>query len=108
VRSVQDHETLLAGTTVVIACLTGDDLARRLSETEALGAQHVVVDLGETEMLDASTLTAFKRVAERLRSRGGELSVVCVNAELAGLLRTTLLSRSFRVVSSIDAALRTS
>ena len=97
---------LAAGSTIVIACATdGVELADRLRASLDLGARRVVVDLGAAEMVDASTLTALKRLAERLRSRGGGLSVVCGNGHLAKLLEVTLLSRSFAVFPTLDAAL---
>lgn len=105
--SVEKRESLLlTGTTVVIACRE-IDIARQVATSAALGAHHVVVDLGAVEMVDSSTLTALKRVAGRLRSRGGRMSVVCEHPGLAGLLHLTLLSRSFQVFSSLDGALRT-
>ena len=95
-----------AGSTIVIACASdGVELADRLRASLDLGAHHVVVDLGTAEMVDASTLTTLKRLAERLRSRGGGLSVVCRNGRLADLLHVTLLSRSFAVFPTLDAAL---
>ena len=97
---------LAAGSTIVIACASdGGELADRLRASLDLGAHRVVVDLGAAEMVDASTLTALKRLAERLRSRGGRLSVVCRSGPLASLLDLTLLNRSFAVFPTIDAAL---
>lgn len=91
---------------VVIHYGAGQDLAHAVSNAETCGARHVVVDLAGAAMLDAATLATFKRVAARLRSREGELSVVCAHSGLATLLRLTALDRAFRVVGSVDAALR--
>jgi anti-anti-sigma factor len=94
---------------VVISCADASDAARRVAESEGLaqtlGPDHVVVDVGRTAMLDASTLALLKRFGGDLRSRGGELTVVCAHPGLADLLRLTQLSRSFHVVSTLDAAL---
>ncbi len=100
---------LAAGSTIVIACANdGVELADRLRSSLELGAHRVVVDLGPAEMVDASTLTTLKRLGERLRSRGGDLSVVCRSHGLANLLDLTLLNRSFAVFPTLDAALDTS
>jgi anti-anti-sigma factor len=71
-----------------------------------LGARHVVVDLGDGRRVDATTLSALKRLAGRLRSRGGGLAVVCSQPSLRSILDQTLLSRSFAVFGTLDAALR--
>ena len=94
------------GRTVVIACAGSElDLARTVAASFEVGIGHVVVDLGDAEMVDSSTLTALKRIAGRLRSRGGRLSVVAPHPGLASILRLTLLSRSFTVFGTLDAAL---
>ena len=95
----------LAGDTIVIA-YSGDDLAERVRMSLDLGVRHVVVDVGDGRRVDATTLSAFKRLAARLRSRGGGLSVVCSQPNLRSILDLTLLSRSFAVFGSVDAALR--
>jgi anti-anti-sigma regulatory factor len=106
VSAVHHRARSHAGDTIVIACSGDDDLAERVGMTLELGARHVVVDLGDGERVDATTLTALKRVAGRLRSRGGHLSVVCSQPSLTSILDRTLLSRSFAVFGSLDAALR--
>jgi anti-anti-sigma factor len=91
---------------VVVPYAAGHDLARAVGAADTCEARHVVVDLNGAAMLDAATLATLKRVAERLRSREGELTVVCAQPGLATLLRLTALDRAFRVVDSVDAALR--
>jgi anti-anti-sigma factor len=110
VNTTHDREpAVLAGTTVVIACGASDvDLTRQLAESLRLGARQVVVDLGDAEMLDSSTLDTLRRLAGKLRSNGGRLSVVCRHPGLAGVLDLTLLSQSFSVFRSLDSALRAS
>jgi anti-anti-sigma factor len=110
VNSVHDREPALLGPladdTVVISWLGPEsDLVRRIGHSVQQGARHVVVDFGDVEMLDSSTLTALKRVAGRLRTRGGRLSVVCSQPRLASLLHLTQLSRSFHVFETLDEAL---
>lgn len=108
--SVEDAErTALADSTVVIACAGPENQIRdQVRSSLELGARSVVVDLGDAEMVDSSTLTALKQLGGELRSKGGGLSVVSTNPGLSSLLHMTLLSRSFRVFRSLDEALGTS
>jgi anti-anti-sigma factor len=78
-------------------------VAARIDSALRRGATHVVVDFGAVSMIDAATLTTLHRHARRLRSRGERLSVVCEHRGLSGLLRMTLLDRSFEVFTSRDA-----
>jgi anti-anti-sigma regulatory factor len=105
VTAVHHRARSIAGDTIVIA-YSGDDLAERVRTSLDLGARHVIVDVGDGKRIDATTLSAFKRLAGRLRSRGGGLSVVCSQPSLRSILDQTLLSRSFAVFGTIDAALR--
>jgi anti-anti-sigma regulatory factor len=70
-----------------------------------MGARHVIVDLGEAEMVDSAVLWTLKRLAVGLRTRGSSLSVVCSHRGLASLLELTLLTRAFPVFGSLDEAL---
>jgi anti-anti-sigma factor len=98
---------MLGRTTVVIAWPRSDrDLLQQIATSVELGARHVVVDLGDAERVDSSTLSLLRRIAGRLRRAERRLSVVCPNPGLASLLHLTLLSHSFSVVGSLDAALR--
>ena len=94
------------GTTVVITCVPWDEVAGRVAAVS--GVEHVVVDLGDAEMVDSTTLTTLRRFGSKLRSHGGRLSVVCGHPALSRLLELTLLSHSFEVFGSLDAALQTS
>jgi anti-anti-sigma regulatory factor len=104
--AVHHRARSLVGDTIVIAGPGDDDLAERVRMSLDLGARHVVVDIGDGGRVDATTLSALKRVAGRLRSRGGGLSVVCSQPSLRCILDLTLLSRSFAVFGTLDAALR--
>jgi anti-sigma B factor antagonist len=97
----------LADDTVVIWLGPESDLVRRIGDSVQQGTRHVVVDVGDVEMLDSSTLSALKRVAGRLRTRGGRLSVICSQPRLASHLHLTQLSRSFHVFETLDEALHT-
>jgi anti-anti-sigma factor len=91
--------------TIVIVSAGYAELHDRLRTSVALGASNVVVDLGQTEMVDSATLASLKRLSEHLRGKGGRLAVVCLHPRLANLLDLTLLNRSFAVFRTLDAAL---
>jgi anti-sigma B factor antagonist len=82
------------------------DLADHLQAALEHGEMHVVVDLGDSEMVGSSTLATLLRAGTRLRGRGGRLAVVCSHPRLVKLLRLTLRSKSFSVFSSREDALR--
>ena len=104
--AVHHRARSLAGDTIVIASPGDDELADRVRMSLDLGARHVVVDLGDGRRVDATTLSSHKRLAGRLRASGGDLSVVCSQPNLRSILDLTLLSRSFAVFGTLDAALR--
>jgi anti-anti-sigma regulatory factor len=106
VTAVHHRARNVAGDTIVIASPGDDDLADRVRMSLDLGARHVVVDLGDGRRVDASTLSSLKRLAGRLGAKGGGLSVVCSQPNLRRILDVTLLSRSFGVFGTLDAALR--
>lgn len=70
------------------------------------GRDPIVIDLGAVEMVDSSTLRLLRRIAGRLPRADGRLSVICPHPGRADLLHLTLLSESFPVFGSRDAALR--
>ena len=105
-NAVHHRARSIDGDTIVIAYPGDSELADRVRASLDLRASHVVVDLGDGDRVDASTLSALKRLAGRLRSRGGRLSVVCSQPGLTSILDLTLLSRSFAVFGTLDAALR--
>jgi anti-anti-sigma factor len=81
-------------------------LDRQIVAALGLGADEIVVDLGDAEMMPASALAGLARVGKEVRARGGRLAVVCPRPTLERLLRLTLLDRVFAVYGSRDAALR--
>jgi anti-anti-sigma factor len=77
-----------------------DALEADLTEVSASLDTRVVVDLEGAEAVDSRTLTTLHRVARRMRSGGGRLTVVASDPRLSSILRLTMLDRSFDVVRS--------
>ena len=71
-----------------------------LTAVRAGGRTRVVVDLEGAEAVDSRTLTIIHRLARRMRSGGGRLTVVASDPRLSSILRLTMLDRSFDVVRS--------
>jgi anti-anti-sigma regulatory factor len=94
------------GATAVLPLVDENELRLRLADTVRRGARHVIVDLGDAEMVGSRTLADLRGAARALRPTGSRLSVVCGHRGLARLLRLTLLSRSFGVFRSLEAARR--
>lgn len=92
---------------VVISCEGSErTLASRIRFARRLGADDIVVDLGETEMVGSSTLSMLYGLAREVGVRGGRVAVVCLRPSLERLLRMTLLDHAFAVYGSREAALR--
>lgn len=81
-------------------------LTDQVEHAVELGEKDLVVDLGNVQMVSAALLATLHRAGAKLRGYGGQLTVVCGHPALARLLRLTLLSRAFAVVSTRDEALR--
>lgn len=78
---------------------------RRLAAATRAGQSRMVADLGDAAMVGSAVLAALCRTGERLRARGGELTVVSSHPGLARLLELTLMSRSFTLVRTLGPAL---
>jgi len=85
---------------------SGRLLADRLAAARHLGADELVVDLGQAETIDSTVLELLLRTAKDLRANGGRLAVVCARPSLRRLLGLTLLHRAFGVHPTVDAAFR--
>ncbi len=83
---------------------TAPQLRERLINLVESGARQVVVDLGRVEFLDSTGLGVLVGALKRLRSAGGELSLVCAQERLLKIFRITGLDRVFTLYDSVDAA----
>jgi anti-sigma B factor antagonist len=83
---------------------TSSVLRERLVELIVGGAKRVVVDLDRVDFLDSSGLGVLVGALRRLRTAGGELSLVCSNEKLLKIFRITALDRVFTLHGSVQAA----
>jgi anti-sigma B factor antagonist len=99
----------VAGRTVMdvrgeVDIYTSSLLRERLVEVVEAGARLVVVDLTQVEFLDSSGLGVLVGALKRLRTVGGDLSLVCSQEKLLKIFRITALDRVFTLHKSVEAA----
>jgi anti-sigma B factor antagonist len=70
------------------------------------GRRAVVIDLGETDLIDSGGLGVLVTLYRQADEVGGVLVLANLSDELSGLLRLTKLDTIFTVAGTIDDALR--
>ena len=86
---------------------TAPEFKQRVTAPIAAGVDHVIVDLTQTTFIDSSSLGVLIGAHRRLQQRGGRLVVACDTEAIVKTFRITGLDGVFRIVDSVDAALRT-
>jgi anti-sigma B factor antagonist len=69
------------------------------------GRRAVVIDLGETDLIDSGGLGVLVTLYRHAEELGGVLVLANLNDELTGLLRLTKLDTIFTVAGTIEEAL---
>jgi anti-anti-sigma factor len=69
------------------------------------GRRAVVIDLGETDLIDSGGLGVLVTLYRHAEEIGGVLVLANLNDELSGLLRLTKLDTIFTVAGTIEEAL---
>ena len=69
------------------------------------GANCVIVDLGQATFLDSTALAVLLGAVKRLRSRGGDLVIVCADRNIRKIFEITGLDRVFPLHDDRDSAL---
>jgi anti-sigma B factor antagonist len=67
------------------------------------GARFVLVDLSQTTFIDSTTLGVLMGGVKRLAPRGGEMAIVCPDANIRKIFEITLLDRVFAIFDEVDA-----
>jgi anti-sigma B factor antagonist len=88
-----------------IDLFTAPDLKQVLTDAIEGGAHRVVVDLSEVSFLDSTALGVLIGAVKRLRSRGGALAIVNVDASIAKTFQITGLDQIFTILPSRAEAL---
>lgn len=89
----------------VIDVATAPDLRQGLQEAQFGGAERVLVDLEQVELLDSFGLGVLLEAVKRARSQGGELAVVVTRERLRQVFATAGLDEAVRLVGGRDEVL---
>jgi anti-sigma B factor antagonist len=101
-----------AGPAAAVIALAGEvdlytcpEFKAELLRVIADGATLVAVDLTETTFIDSTALGVLLRGVERLRQKGGRLTVVCVDPNMTKIFEVTGLNRIFSIYGTREEAL---
>jgi anti-sigma B factor antagonist len=101
-RSVADRTVLEVGGEIDV--YTAPALRERIVALVDGGTTMLIVDLTHVEFLDSTGLGVLVGALKRLRSVGGEFSVVCDQERLLKIFRITGLDRVFTIYGSVESA----
>lgn len=79
-------------------------LRERLVELVSEGHRRIVVDLEGVDFLDSTGLGVLVGGLKRLRSHGGDLSLVCTQPRILKVFEITGLTTVFSIATSVDEA----
>jgi anti-sigma B factor antagonist len=79
-------------------------LRERLVELVSEGHRQIVVDLEAVDFLDSTGLGVLVGGLKRLRSHGGDLSLVCTQPRILKVFEITGLTTVFSIATSVDEA----
>lgn len=83
---------------------TAPRFRERLIELVNDGERQVVVDLDQVDFLDSTGLGVLVGGVKRLRSHGGELTIVCSNRRILRVFEVTGLTQVFAIHDSVAGA----
>ena len=83
---------------------TAPALKERMLELVTGGHDHLVCDLTSTEFLDSTALGALVSVLKRLKTKGGEMRLVCTSPPILKVFDITGLDRVFPIHTSLAEA----
>jgi anti-sigma B factor antagonist len=86
---------------------TAPEFKQQLLDVIGQGAKHVVVDFSDTTFIDSTTLGVLVGGVKRLRTNGGQLSLVCSDRNITKIFEITGLDRVFTIHATRDEAVST-
>ena len=84
---------------------TAPEFKQQLLEVIGQGSKEVVVDFSDTTFIDSTTLGVLVGGVKRLRTNGGQLSLVCSDRNITKIFEITGLDRVFTIYPTRDEAL---
>ena len=85
---------------------TSPVLRDRLVELGSGSAKRLVIDLEAVEFLDSTGLGVLVGGLKRMRSKGGDLALVCTKPRILKVFEITALTKVFEIYGSRDDAIR--
>lgn len=86
---------------------TAPRLRQQVVAAANLGVAQLVLDLDDVDFLDSTALGVIVGAVKRMRTREGELRVVCTRKNLIELFEITRLTNVFELFSDIETATAT-
>ncbi len=83
---------------------TAPEFKQQLLEVIGQGGQQVVIDFTNTTFIDSTTLGVLVGGVKRLRTNGGQLSLVCSDRNITKIFEITGLDRVFTIYGTRDEA----
>ena len=83
-------------------------LRQALLDLIGQGARDVVVDMGEVDFLDSTGLGVLVEGLKRVKTRGGEFSIVATQDKILKIFDITGLNKAFLIRGSVEDALGSS
>ena len=84
---------------------TAPEFKQQLLEVIGQGGKNVVIDFSNTTFIDSTTLGVLVGGVKRLRTNGGQLSLVCSDRNITKIFEITGLDRVFTIYPTRDEAL---
>jgi len=83
-------------------------LRQALLDLIGQGARDVVVDMGEVDFLDSTGLGVLVEGLKRVKTKGGEFSIVATQDKILKIFDITGLNKAFPIHGSLEGALESS
>jgi anti-sigma B factor antagonist len=84
---------------------TAPEFKQQLLDVIGQGGKDVVVDFTDTTFIDSTTLGVLVGGVKRLRTKDGQLSLVCSDRNITKIFEITGLDRVFTIYGTRDEAL---
>ena len=99
-----DHTTVLT-VRGEIDVYTAPRLRQAIVDLVDAGSTSIVVDMEKVDFLDSTGLGVLVEGLKRVRTRGGDLSIVVTQDKILKIFEITGLNKAFALHSSVDEAL---
>ena len=100
-----DERTHVISLTGEVDLYTAPDFKQQLLQAISDGSTNVIVDFTNATFIDSTTLGVLVGGVKRLRTNGGQLSLVCSDRNITKIFEITGLDRVFPIYPTRDDAL---